>query len=509
MFPSSPPPHGTRPRKRTRLDFADNNDGSDFVFSSDPVDPALDVDRRTKRVYKGTWWAAGRVEYERNFDSGIFMASDSSEESLPLFLPNESLQSVSAVTTTALSPAHIIVNQAIEAGEEVVDLSYVFSCLISADFAKRTELTHHRNLAISKLSPEIPCLLKSLVTPPRFSNGSLAPHEQQFQSLVSKTQLYLANNLLTDLPATLWSVQNLTVLSLRNNGLVEIPGAIGQLRQLKELNLGNNKLRWLPWELLGLMGEERLTKVHVRPNPFFVGFDVAAFPKYIDLPRTSAIYDSILADLRDSAGLGAEGGDMDMPSRWLLRLLEGLWQTMKDLDGKSLSERGPKCLFDNEGIDFVLRSFPVASSEIAYLEADGTCVRQRNAPRPSRTPQHKNHVPADPYATMEMSIGTSRVPSLLELAMTRCADSLQAGNSGLKQLMPTDMPVPVMNAIDEVYDAINEGGRICTSCSRRYVIPRTEWVEYWHCIPKSASIINLDEMFWPFLRRGCSWACTS
>jgi hypothetical protein len=81
--PSSPP---LLPQTRKRpLDPEFHSDGP--TFSSDPAEPAVDLTRR-KRQHRGTWWAHGKdrapkTGFTRNFDSGIFLASDSSEDSVP------------------------------------------------------------------------------------------------------------------------------------------------------------------------------------------------------------------------------------------------------------------------------------------------------------------------------------------------------------------------------------------------------------------------------------------
>jgi hypothetical protein len=87
--PSSPPCLTNQPRSQKRraldLDFGfPSSDGP--AFSSDPPEPAIDEHRR-KRQHRGTWWSHGsgiqplKSSLSRNFDSGIYLPSDSSEES--------------------------------------------------------------------------------------------------------------------------------------------------------------------------------------------------------------------------------------------------------------------------------------------------------------------------------------------------------------------------------------------------------------------------------------------
>ena len=51
------------------------------------------------------------------------------------------------------------------------------------------------------------------------------------------------------------------------------------------------------------------------------------------------------------------------------------------------------------------------------------------------------------------------------------------------------------------------GGKSCSVCGNEYIIPRTEWVEWWYCIPDSGPHAMLYKSPVPLLRRGYSWAC--
>ena len=66
------------------------------------------------------------------------------------------------------------------------------------------------------------------------------------------------------------------------------------------------------------------------------------------------------------------------------------------------------------------------------------------------------------------------------------------------------------------------GGSKCTICARSFIIPRTEWIEWWEIakvleINSTASAASplrqmenerdvLESMV-PLMRRGCSWLC--
>ncbi|KAI0365173.1 hypothetical protein BV20DRAFT_1004514 [Pilatotrama ljubarskyi] len=102
--------------------------------------------------------------------------------------------------------------------------------------------------------------------------GTLAARAASLHSVAQPTtqlkrrdiQIYLANNMITRLPAELFRVSSLTVLSLRANALTTIPPQIAHLTSLQELNIAQNQLKWLPAEMLSM----RLTKLAVAGNPW-------------------------------------------------------------------------------------------------------------------------------------------------------------------------------------------------------------------------------------------------
>lgn len=351
----------------------------------------------------------------------------------------------------------------------------------------------------------MPSTLQSLVKIPRFFDSSHPPGEAEFQSLAAKIQIFLANNSLSYLPPSIWSLENLTVLSLRNNQLTSIPSGIGKLTNLVELNLANNKLRWLPWEILKLLGPGKsLTKLHIRPNPFFVGVkaDVPFLTGKFTLPSESSAYEEKIKSLKDD--MDVYNSNKSHPARWLCKLMEGIHQTIQQVDRDVLSTHGPKCLWE-EPDRFASSCVYIASTSCWYLESDGMPTRTMKTFAPSRAPLTESYLLADPYQSQPKAAAQSRVPSLLELCMTQCAASPILRQ--LESLLPPDAPTPVLRALEETCVAVNDGGRICSVCSRSYQIPRVEWIEYWHCIPRNASTLSPEDIFLPFLRRGCSFAC--
>jgi hypothetical protein len=137
--PPSSPPMFLPSRKRAR-DEETNTSSDPPLFSSDPPDPSIDnyTQRSRKRQYQGTWWGqqVKRRPFARNFDSGIWMGSDSSDVGEPYTASNETILNSYRPTTrappttirsAAETEAYRIVNESVERDAESVDISLVSS----------------------------------------------------------------------------------------------------------------------------------------------------------------------------------------------------------------------------------------------------------------------------------------------------------------------------------------------------------------------------------------------
>lgn len=144
-LPSSPSQfHWKRSRE---VYHEDSNPSSDPpLFSSDPLDASVEnyVQKPRKRQYRGTWWGqrAKRQHlssrtFVRNLDSGVWMGSDGSDDTLPDTSINDyapqavSLQlsrwrqSVQPSHTQPEMHAYQVVQDSVERDKEYVDLSSV------------------------------------------------------------------------------------------------------------------------------------------------------------------------------------------------------------------------------------------------------------------------------------------------------------------------------------------------------------------------------------------------
>ena len=282
-----------------------------------------------------------------------------------------------------------------------------------------------------------------------------------YQLLTPALRLYLSNNLLEEVPGEIFHLRNLEVLSLRSNNLTEILPSIGKLSKLRELNLGSNQFNWLPWELLGLL-QTSLWRCMMYPNPL-----IRPVPSIWNPP----------------------------PVRRLRRYFE------------------PQV---NEPQEYEPRQ--VASTQIAFLDITGASIRYW-PPAPSSLPEHWPDLQLDAKFNGPPPEQHTKAPSLLELALRACKEASQL--SQLPFLLPKDCPQHLTQLLQRTWYLKEAGGQTCSVCGKEYIIARTEWIEWWYCIPEQDSLLGprayltmnryaayaMSRTPVPFLRRGCSWAC--
>ena len=248
------------------------------------------------------------------------------------------------------------------------------------------------------------------------------------------------------------------MLSLRNNKLSELPPAISKLSNLVELNVGGNKLRWLPWEMLELLGPRaKLRVLNLHPNPFVEPAE---------------------ASKGESTPTAASGS----------RVTDAL---------PSIRPEEP--------------AFRLATP-ITYYNVDGTRNRSSLGTDPSlasgdarlatATKDHVSKAPTTEPVTF--------VPSLVELSLRACSNVTYLAH--LPDLLPPDAPESLHRLLRQAVTARESGGRQCTTCKKDYVIARTEWVEWWggrlHSGSNETAVEeNDDNGRIPLIRRGCSWRC--
>ncbi|KAL8730049.1 MAG: hypothetical protein Q9181_004804 [Wetmoreana brouardii] len=170
----------------------------------------------------------------------------------------------------------------------------------------------------------------------------------------------------------------------------------------------------------------------------------------------------------------------------------------------------------------------MCSTAPAYVSIDGTLSRGSPLTPTTTTdywPQSATHTTTDPARPDRLS----KAPSLFETSLRACRDSPQL--SQLPFLVPPDAPGSLVPALKHTWRVKQQGGQRCTICDASYIIPRTEWIEWWQLsvkphVPRSRtgsrgeirydptleSVSPGTELVFtgapvPLIRRECSWAC--
>lgn len=351
-------------------------------------------------------------------------------------------------------------------------------------------------------------------------SGLLRPlrhHIRQFHSdactpLTPSLKLHLSHNQLLAVPGELYHLRNLTVLTLRNNQITELLPAIAELSSLTELNIGGNQIRCLPYELVSLrkLWACRGGLFTVHPNPLIEPWPPVRFPHRTPFSPREIERRPVLVT----------------PIAFL------------DTTGQAIDHSPPA---------------PTQRSQYRFTSADSSpefC--------PSRYEQ--THTPS----LLELCLRTllheptlSQLPFLLPpdspphlSALLQQAFRLRQADSGIVSSALVDPSACPTSTSSTSYRQPDEqerqrgaysgaSGQRCTICRKRFVIPRTEWVEWWnhgngHTLACPRLVYNdghvattLDGSDWtktsetwsimsvihpgsvpiPFLRRGCSWAC--
>jgi hypothetical protein len=109
---------------------------------------------------------------------------------------------------------------------------------------------------------------------------------------------------------------------------------------------------------------------------------------------------------------------------------------------------------------------------------------------------------------------------LLELSLRACSRTPQLPH--LASELPEDCPESFIGLLGLATAKKESGGSKCTVCKRDFIIPRTEWIEWWQiakAVDESETVSaasqlrkvenerDAAESMVPLIRRGCSWLC--
>ena len=372
-----------------------------------------------------------------------------------------------------------------------------------------------------------------MIRNPRVNNE--APSPERYESLAPFLQLFLSRNALRTLPPELWNLQYLSVLSLRNNKLTELPPCIAKLHNLVELNLAGNRLRWLPWELLRLVSPKgNLRRLNVRPNPLFQGvqfrgdkglllstpFPVKGIAFIVDYLRQTLNLtkqgSSNFQQTLSSDDLAEELEELEKQCAWIEKLCnlfqsrgeKYLKEVIRSPSSVPRVSHGPRERLDTFITTLNYQPAFIASTPVTFFRFDGTLAPHSQIP-PTALPLDVRHLSASLSGPAASPPNTSSMyaPSLLDLAIRVSTQHLS--HAQILSLLPPDTPPHILQVLDAAENVRKTNGsaqQVCSICGRPFIIARTEWIEYWHCTPDTL-FCTTDDLFWPFLRRGCSWGC--
>ncbi|RKF80245.1 hypothetical protein GcM1_195019 [Golovinomyces cichoracearum] len=469
-----------RPRASSPIFSSDSIFSSDPIFSSEDDEPSCEnyIQERHKKKTRGPWFLhhpanikdditgqntqRNKRSFKRNTDSGVFLGSDSSDsdEFLKSFESNKPVIKPirSKILPCSSSPEDLALQRiqfCLEEGNETIDLS---------------------SLGLKSLSNEAVKQLSYFVRVPNVSEGL-------FTVLEPELKIFLASNQLTTLPHELFNLKHLEVLSLRGNLIHDLAPGIGNLLNLKELNLSQNRLSHLPFEILNLISEKgSLESLSLHPNPFYEPQFPTGAKLWKPINRRDNPEDSSHNDQNFSFSLSKHENDNIWSSKWKVLFQASTEVRFMDINGSLV--KGPA--FTASGSQTTLSSLPVAKWDY------------------------------DPISPTPRGDSLSRVPSLLETALNSCAKTQQLPS--LTHYLPEDTPTYIYELLDLVSTDKERGSSYCTMCGRKFIIARTEWIEWWeiskdrstNTSPSYDYVLNdrdYIERMVPLIRRGCSWLC--
>lgn len=503
----------SRPFKRSRLHSSPAASSDPPVFSSDD-DPSADnyvARSRTKKKFRGPWYsqqlddyegghgsAGTKRTFERHFDSAVFMGSDGTDADSDA---DFSAGAFDQPLVAAFSPQKIAMRPAVKLAQPSAE--YMLQKEIESILENGKEDVDLSGRGIVSLSSEIIRPLSTLVVIPKASQGS----DFEFTRLRPALKLYLSRNQLREAPGEIFKLRGLSVLSLRSNQLREIPSAIGSLQKLVELNVSNNRLNYLPYEFLNLLsGTARLEKISLHPNQFYEPFfnTPSSSPSSpsrpnIGLYRPVSTSKPPVATIQPLHRQWLSGWSVIYQCRSEVRYL--------DTDGTLL--QGPALLHDRHPLGARRSSSSSSPARLADLSVPIAAID--DCPSPPR---------GNPGSR------TSKAPSLLEICVRSWSQSPNLPN--LVDWLSGEDPGHLTRLLDyaTLLKEREAGSRKCTICERAFVIPRTEWIEWWEITRdtgrpgetgngvSAASPLRFSEnrrdtveRSIPLMRRGCSWKC--
>ncbi|KAF1954027.1 hypothetical protein CC80DRAFT_369227, partial [Byssothecium circinans] len=479
------------------------------LFSSDgPLEEADIANYESPRYKKkrmGAWWETDngrgkKAKMSRNFDSGVWMGSDASDSSggsinaglctysddLPLTISEQEIDDRAEAEKRMLQ----YIEKRLD--DESYNVSYDFSGFGLQDSA----LIH-----LEKLN--------QVIKPP-LNAGVDVPTERQYRPFTVALYINLASNSLSRLAPSVFHMEHLNSLILRDNQIKTLPPQIAHLRTLRELDLSRNKLEYLPAEILDLhQSPTRLLRLQLLGNPLLEPIRGREGGRRKELANLHRLHHNSLqgGNPRKPMYCGLQGGDRAI-SMWVLRSAEA---TFPLYQGSKHHRHCPPI----NATGLVLPKL-MAHTLPSYYDQSGHLVE--NSPPPpssggSDFPVILHSSTFGAYGVPEFIFEPSKrskVFSFLTMsiheALAHPDDTPDDVRYGLTVNEDGGDPYPIppqaerlLSAADNNMATIFKKFRTCHCCGKDYIMPRAEWIEFWHnhksidCLPVKVQV--------------CSWGC--
>ncbi|MCJ1357804.1 MAG: hypothetical protein MMC33_007800 [Icmadophila ericetorum] len=448
-------------RKRSRQDYLTTSSDPP-IFSSDDAPASLEnyTDHRSKRSFKGTWWGEKieqpaaepihngprkRREFKRTVDSGVWMGSDETDADAD----------IDADIEQALNKLHG-----------------------PSEGSRDLQGRIWQNSLTWKSSSPV-----SVRRPTNLSQSSISQREasSQVERCVENgiETVDLSGRALGELDGS--TLRPLHYMTIQPPG-IQLPGpeAYRPFTSSANLYLANNNLSNLPGEIYKL---ENLANLSVRNNN--LAEILPAIAKLTGLEELNLAVNQL-------RWLPWEILNLAQHKRKSLRVHPNPFLQINSPNGSPPRSKEKEAV----GLPYI-----VAMTKVAYLDINGLAIRD-SPPAPSSL---KDYFPTD-KSTKWMNRALreckqpGQVPSLLELVLRKCSEYPQLPD--LPSMFLEDSPPQFANLLRHAWIVKESGGQVCSVCERSYIIPRTEWIEWWCMLSHHSG----DPV--PLLRKGCSWRCT-
>jgi hypothetical protein len=545
--PSSPPQHATatdvpsspffEPRHHA---FSLKSSSPPPLFSSDDSRESADVvnyesPRIFKNKRKGAWWDNGesahstpeskKARMTRNYDSGVYMMSDSTDSSESLLPQHKSPFGLDG-TCDALPQDEPPQPPRSQMGRR----EDLFCKNMLEGLEKNSQTYDFRGYDLQdsdiRRIGELASVIKNVPDP-----GSQLPAEGQYRSMVPELYVNLSDNRLHRLTPSLFNVQNLTTLVLVDNDIEELPACISQLHNLQELNISRNNIRWLPFEflelyrstgrgILDILGDSGVPWLHPKARQEPIPNDITHAELWTKLFNFISESGPVL-DLAANPHLHQMYNYLDSnPDReqlvWYMRFME---MSAQNYNNRRLTPSANTFVEHNlcphhptikyGGRDEVYACRYMARTPVAFFDEAGVLVKGSAKPPSSNdddfaviteTSRGAHGVPASWFLPPNTKASNSLLTMSLHSAL-RYKDQDDLTISDLRHHIGEPVP-PVADALLKQAE-LNDGDgygefKKCHVCRKEYVMTRAEWIEWWCTKP----LVIL-----PFKVQVCSWGC--